>query len=157
MSARLKIKIHLQIATATSPIPSLKALQTWLTATLKHLPKQPATIFKNLTVRLVDEAESAHLNETFRHKNGPTNVLSFLEQEIPGFVPTSLGDLAICAPLVLKEADEQNKPIIAHWAHLFIHGTLHLLGYDHIKKKEASIMENLEGTILESLGFENPY
>jgi len=110
-----------------------------------------------LTVRFVDEGEAAELNRRWRGKSGPTNVLSFpvsgLEQAAPGL----LGDIVVCAPVVEREAEQQGKRLQAHWAHMVVHGTLHLLGYDHENNEEADIMESLEATILAGLGFPNPY
>jgi len=111
-----------------------------------------------LTIRLVDEAEGRELNHTWRQKDYATNVLSF-----PADVPDELldipllGDLVICVPVVAREAAEQGKPQEAHWAHLVIHGCLHLLGYDHIDDAEADEMEALERQLLAELGHPDPY
>lgn len=110
-----------------------------------------------MTVRIVDEDESAELNQTYRHKSGPTNVLSFPFENPPGVELPLLGDLVICAPVVEREAGEQNKTIQAHWAHMVVHGTLHLQGYDHIQADEATQMEQIETDILAELGYSNPY
>ena len=96
-------------------------------------------------------------NARYRHKPGPTNVLSFpFEADIPLEVPL-LGDLVICAAVVEREAREQDKPIEAHWAHMLVHGTLHLLGYDHVTDAQAHEMETTEIQLLQQLGFSNPY
>ncbi len=110
-----------------------------------------------LTIRIVDEKESAYLNEHYRHKNGPTNVLSFPAEYADDIPVTLLGDIILCAPLVLKEAKTQNKDIQAHWAHLTVHGSLHLLGYDHSNAQDAQKMESCEIDILKQIGFTNPY
>jgi probable rRNA maturation factor len=110
-----------------------------------------------LSIRISSSAEIAELNKTYRGKNKPTNVLSFpadLPEELA--IPL-LGDLVICAPVVEDEARQQNKTLEAHWAHMIIHGTLHLLGYDHINDDEAEQMESLETEILASLGYPDPY
>lgn len=112
-----------------------------------------------LSIRLVDDAESAELNQTYRDKTGPTNVLSF-PVDLPAhlaFELPLLGDLVICAPLVEREALTQNKPLESHWAHLTLHGCLHLLGYDHIDPEEAEIMEAIERSLMQALEFDDPY
>lgn len=101
---------------------------------------------------MINKKESALLNKTYRNKSGPTNVLSFVYDTNPVF-----GDIALCAPLITQQAKGQQKSINAHWAHLIVHGCLHLLGYDHIKKSDAIIMEKREIAILTQLGFNNPY
>lgn len=110
-----------------------------------------------ICIKIIDTAESQNLNKTYRGKDKPTNVLSF-PSDIPDFVESShLGDLAICASIVEQEAQAQNKHVIDHWAHLTIHGCLHLLGYDHIEDTEADKMEALEIELLAELGIGNPY
>lgn len=108
-------------------------------------------------IRVVDVAESAELNQTYRHKPGPTNVLSFPCEVPPGVPNPLLGDLVICAPVVEREAREQGKTAEAHWAHLVVHGLLHLRGYDHGEEEDAERMESLEVDILSRLGYPNPY
>jgi len=114
-----------------------------------------------VTIRVVDEAESAGLNEGFREKPGPTNVLAFpADNDIPDFIEEAadeLGDLVICLPVVQREAAEQSKSVTAHMTHMTVHGTLHLLGYDHISPDEAEAMESLEVQALSRLGLANPY
>lgn len=146
------IKLVLQNCTQITKIPSRYYFQRWITLALAGR-KKPAEV----TIRLVDEPESALLNKTYRHKKGPTNVLSFPFETPVDLKLPFLGDLVICAPLVYKEAKQQQKIALAHWAHLTIHGVLHLLGYDHIKDDEATIMENIEIKLLARLGYENPY
>jgi len=110
-----------------------------------------------LLLRLVDETESAELNEKYRHKSGSTNVLSFPYQPTAEMNLAVWGDLVICAPVVAREAQQQQKPEQAHWAHMLIHGLLHLQGYDHQDQSSADEMEALEIHILARLGFNNPY
>lgn len=110
-----------------------------------------------VTLRIVDEAESQDLNLQYRHKDKPTNVLSFPFEAPPGITVPLAGDLVICAPVVVHEATAQGKPPAAHWAHMVIHGMLHLQGYDHIEDQDADVMEALEIRLLASLGFGNPY
>jgi probable rRNA maturation factor len=110
-----------------------------------------------LTVRIVGETEGATLNRRWRGKRGATNVLSFPGTAVPGGGPDLLGDIVICAPVVDREARQQGKPRAAHWAHMVVHGTLHLLGYDHESRAQAAVMEALEARLLARLGVENPY
>lgn len=148
----MTLEIILQEDCETAHNPTLDLLQLWVSTTLHHVKNPPKE--GELTVRLIDEEESAVLNQTFRQKSGPTNVLAFpYDDEAEYFT----GDLALCAPLVKEEAHAQEKLIIAHWAHLIIHGTLHLMGYDHIEPSDARIMEKLEQQIMQELGYEDPY
>jgi len=124
------------------------------TAQRRHRDAQQ--IFQ-LVVRLVDEQESADLNLNYRHKAGPTNVLSFPFEPPPGVRDSHLGDLVICAQVVRREAMEQGKPEADHWAHMLVHGVLHLLGYDHQDETEAERMESLERRILASCHIPDPY
>jgi probable rRNA maturation factor len=112
-----------------------------------------------IVIRIVDETESAMLNERYRGKPGPTNVLAFPAGDIaaPGIGTRLLGDVVICAPVVASEAESQNKPLEAHWAHLVIHGCLHLCGYDHESGAEAREMERRERALLAELGIGDPY
>ena len=108
-------------------------------------------------IRIVDETESAILNQQYRQKPGPTNILSFIFEAPENIDLQLLGDLVICAPVVIREAQQQNKKIHDHWAHITIHGTLHLQGYDHQGEKEAEDMETREIAILKKLNMANPY
>lgn len=145
-------KIALQQASCSNTVPSVAQLRDWANAALQG--KREAA---ELLVRVVDEAESAALNNTYRGKNTPTNVLSFPLDAPPNIPCIHLGDLVVCAPVVEREAAEQGKRIEAHWAHMVVHGVLHLLGYDHINDAEASFMESDETRILQSLGYPDPY
>lgn len=147
----MTIEVDVQLATGFQPLPDKPEFDRWVTAALQQ--KTDA----ELTLRLVDEAESRELNSKYRGKDAPTNVLSFPAGLPPGVDIPLLGDVVICAPLVHREAAEQNKPVQAHWAHLVIHGVLHLLGYDHQEEREALEMEALEVDLLSSLGFPDPY
>lgn len=146
--------IDLQLATEHDHLPTLSQLSKWVDETLAKANANPQS---ELTIRIVDKEESHSLNHQYRGFDKPTNVLSFPFDAPPGIEVDLLGDLVICAPIVEKEAKEQNKPQIAHWAHLVIHGTLHLLGFDHIEDEEAEEMEGLEKEIMHSLGYEDPY
>ena len=133
-------------------LPTAEQIEQWATAAV-----QPQSDEVEMTVRIVDEAESHELNLNYRGKDRPTNVLSF-PFECPDEVELPLlGDLVICRQVVEREAQEQDKPVMAHWAHMVVHGSLHLLGYDHIKDDEAEEMESLETQIMTGLGFADPY
>jgi probable rRNA maturation factor len=151
--------IDLQEASEHPNLPTLSQLSKWVDAALRLSRSEQDSHEQEyeLTIRIVDEEESQELNSQYRGKDKPTNVLSF-PFEAPAEIELNLlGDLVICAPVVAKEAVEQSKPEIAHWAHMVIHGTLHLQGYDHIEDDEAEVMENLEIKILSQLGYPNPY
>lgn len=150
----MKIKLAIQNASASSRVPAKADVTHWAAAALEGRRKRA-----RLSLRIVDEEESADLNGRYRGKARPTNVLSFLFEAPPGLPdPLSLiGDLAICAPVVEREALEQGKSLEAHWAHMVVHGVLHLLGHDHLDEVEAQEMEALETRILEELGFPAPY
>ena len=148
-----KMIIDLQIACEQeSGLPTAEQIEQWATAAV-----QPQSDEVEMTVRIVDEAESHALNLNYRGKDRPTNVLSF-PFECPDEVELPLlGDLVICRQVVEREAQEQDKPLMAHWAHMVVHGSLHLLGYDHIEDDEAEEMESLETQIMTGLGFADPY
>jgi len=148
-----KMIIDLQIACEEeSGLPTAEQIEQWATAAV-----QPQSNEVEMTVRIVDEAESHALNLNYRGKDRPTNVLSF-PFECPDEVELPLlGDLVICRQVVEREAQEQDKPLMAHWAHMVVHGSLHLLGYDHIEDDEAEEMESLETQIMTELGFADPY
>ncbi len=138
---------------ATSEIvPDEQRVRDWVLAALEQ-DRAGAEI----TVRIVDTEEGAQLNRTYRHKDYATNVLSFPYDAPPGVDVGVMGDLAICAPVVAREAREQGKELAAHWAHMIVHGVLHLRGYDHLREDEALRMEALETEILKALGFADPY
>ena len=145
--------LDLQLACADeNHLPAESDFQRWLEAAVT--PFQPES---EVTIRLVDEAESNELNLTYRGKDKPTNVLSFPFEAPPGIELPLLGDLIICRQVVEQEAAEQGKTVEAHWAHMVVHGTLHLLGYDHIEDEEAEEMEALETEIMLALGYPDPY
>ena len=108
-------------------------------------------------VRIVDESEIIELNQRFRKKAEPTNVLSFPFEDPPGTQTDVLGDVVVCAPIVSSQAQTEGKPLSAHWAHMVVHGIMHLRGYDHETPEEANAMEHKETRILEGLGFPDPY
>jgi probable rRNA maturation factor len=153
--------IDLQIALTTdvtTAIPAEADFQVWANAALREAGVSRAT---EITVRVVDADESRTLNRDYREKDKPTNVLSF-PNELPDFLRDQfevlpLGDLVICAAVVLDEAAEQDKTTRDHWAHLTVHGILHLLGFDHINDTDAEEMEAKEISALQTLGIANPY
>jgi probable rRNA maturation factor len=147
-------RIQVQRAIRNVAAPTSNQFRQWASAALKD--RIPAA---EITIRIVDEKEMLALNSTYRHKHKTTNVLSFPFSAPPDItleIPL-LGDLVICAAVVKQEAIDQHKTETEHWAHMVVHGTLHLLGYDHEVPAEADIMEALETTILQQLGFDNPY
>jgi probable rRNA maturation factor len=148
MSSNPVINVQRRVNAAGVPAPS--TLRAWALAALEGAT--PGEI----TIRVVAEEESASLNGKFRHKPYPTNVLSF-PYEAEALSEPVLGDLVICAPVVAREATEQNKDPHAHWAHMVVHGVLHLLGHDHIQEDEAERMEAKERQILARIGFPDPY
>jgi probable rRNA maturation factor len=144
--------VDVQYAMAVDGIPGEDTIRQWV---LQALPEQKKEA--ELTVRIVDEAEITALNHRYRGKDGPTNVLSFPYEGIPGVATELLGDIVICAPVVASEAVAQHKPLDAHWAHIVVHGVLHLLGFDHQHDDHAHQMETREAELLASLGYANPY
>lgn len=148
--------VEIQCICTDYSTPTQTTLTHWINTTLTIALYQ-ASFSPELTVRIVDEAESEALNKQWRHCSKPTNVLSFPFEQTPSLDVLLLGDIVVCAPLIIQEAHAQKKPVEAHWAHLIVHGTLHLLGYDHLEDKQAHIMEDLEITILHRLGYANPY
>jgi probable rRNA maturation factor len=140
------------MASASEEAPDPQSIERWIGAAIGD--QREST---ELSVRIVDAEEGKALNEQFRGSTGATNVLSFpFENESPQPLPL-IGDIVICAPVVAKEAREQNKALNAHWAHMIIHGVLHLLGYDHQNENDANLMESLETKIMQGLGFPPPY
>jgi len=145
-------QIEIQTIFKSNGQPDQEQIQRWVDAALEGFNQGT-----EIVVRIVDEQESAELNEQYRHKKGPTNILSFPVEVPEGIELNLLGDLVICAPILEKEALEQHKALTDHWAHIIVHGVLHLLGYDHIYDDEAELMESEEITILNKLNIKNPY
>ena len=146
------VTVELQYAVSEKALPTEAQFQEWAKVINTQDGKSQIA-----AIRIVDEQEMIVLNKEYRQKNGPTNVLSFpaqLHEEVD--VPF-IGDIVICAPVVINEAKEQHKIEESHWAHMTVHGILHLQGYDHINETEAMQMESLEIQIMHQLGFENPY
>jgi probable rRNA maturation factor len=154
------VQLDVQVAVDdAADVPDAEQIQVWANAAVQYAEPERAT--SQMTVRIVELDEITQLNEQYRQKTGPTNVLSFPFDLPPGMpaeaVESELGDVVVCADVVRREAVEQEKPLVAHWAHMIVHGTLHLLGYDHIQDADAQQMETLEIAVLAELGYANPY
>ena len=149
----LELELDIQVACAPHPgLPSKQQLHHWASTALSGHRNHA-----ELSIRLVDEQESQSLNRDYRDKDKPTNVLSFPADLPPELQLPLLGDLVICRQVVEREAAEQSKAASDHWAHMVIHGTLHLLGFDHIDDGDAEEMESLETALLQQLNISNPY
>lgn len=149
----MSLELDIQNASVAPDLPAPDELRNWAEAALAGRRDRA-----ELSIRLVDEVEGAILNGRFRGRRGPTNVLSFPFEPLPGLEDCDLiGDLVICAPVVAREAAEQGKSLHAHWAHMLVHGVLHLLGFDHLDAAQAARMEALETRIIRALGFPAPY
>lgn len=142
--------IAIQCVSRLAHIPSERLFRKWIAAALL-VPAKPA----ELTLRIVNAAEGRNLNSAFRGKDYATNVLTFVYHEKKSRM--LMGDLVLCAPIVAREAREQGKPLAAHYAHLTVHGVLHLAGFDHESEKDAKVMEAREAKVLAALGYANPY
>jgi probable rRNA maturation factor len=161
--SRVAIEIAVQIATSRKGVPHASSLSQWARSAYVASRRRKA-VGAELTIRVIGAAESRRLNRTWRAKDKPTNVLSFPGDGLSPSAPYALqptvavlGDLAICAPVVAREAREQGKQVQAHWAHMVIHGVLHLMGYDHENDRDARAMESLETRVLAQLGYPHPY
>jgi probable rRNA maturation factor len=164
------VVVTVQNPARSTGVPKRAELERWALRALA------SDVRGELTIRIVDDRESAQLNSRYRGKEGPTNVLSFSSDrhgwrecrkrreqpaaDVPaagGEEPLPYGDVVICAAVVEREAREQGKPLAAHWAHMVVHGALHLQGYDHENARDAGIMEARERALLAELGFPDPY
>lgn len=159
----MNITADIQVASEGDDVPDPESINGWLRevvrnqSVIKHCSVTRDEHDVEVCVRIVGIDEIQYLNSTYRHKTGPTNVLSF-PASLPADVPIELlGDIVICAAVVNGETAQQHKTPRAHWAHMVIHGTLHLLGYDHENDRDAELMEGLETEILQALGFPSPY
>ena len=153
------LHVDIQVASTSQNLPNQGQIDQWALAAITAAcqasgqERQEAEI----SLRIVDNDEGTELNEHWRQKQGPTNVLSFPSDFPAELNLPLLGDLVVCSPVVEREALEQGKSLQAHWAHMIVHGTLHLLGYDHIADEEAQEMEALESQVIQQLGFPDPY
>jgi probable rRNA maturation factor len=148
-------ELDVQYAVTTADLPTVADFQTWVDDTLNFMRYNKTA--PELTLRIVDLSEGRDLNKQWRHRDYATNVLSFPFECPPGVPLNLLGDIVLCAPVVAQEAQDQGKISQAHWAHLVVHGVLHLLGYDHLSDEEAQEMETLEIEILQHFNYPNPY
>lgn len=144
--------LDIQLVSQSHQIPEKNKFQKWVDAILSD-----ETENSEIVIRIVDEAEMIQFNEQYRDKKGTTNILSFPFEVPEGIESDLLGDLLVCAPVVEQESSQQNKELEHHWAHLIIHGVLHLLGYNHIEDSDAEEMEVLEIGILSKIKIKNPY
>lgn len=140
-----KLKLSIQYATDAQEIPTTSNFEQWINAALSEDAE--------ITIRIVDEAEGRNLNERFRGKKTATNVLTFFYDDLHPLT----GDIVLCATVIEKEAQQQHKTLIAHYAHLTVHGVLHLQGYDHGNDQDAAAMEQIETKIVTALGYDDPY
>ena len=159
----MRARIHVDRDSAVPNLPAVRSIRAWVRAALEACGSGPcprfahASIDGEIAIRIVDEPEMRALNARYRRKDCATNVLAFPAGLPPGIDVPLLGDIVVCAPVVLREAAEQSKAVRAHWAHLLVHGTLHLLGHDHERPRTAAAMEALERRVLATLGFPDPY
>jgi probable rRNA maturation factor len=144
--------VEIQTIFESAGQPSEAEIQLWVDTALEEIERDT-----EIVVRIVDESESAELNEQYRYKQGPTNILSFPVEIPEGIDLNLLGDLVVCASILAKEAQQQNKLLAHHWAHIIMHGVLHLLGYDHLDDEQAEEMESKEIALLQKLNIPNPY
>jgi len=162
----MMLDIDLQIALPDSTklsiyLPTIQNFEEWIRAALSTQTQLSHQKPIELTLRIVEAEESQNLNNEYRDKQKPTNILSF-PSDVPDFISAQqetlyLGDLIICATVLLEEAQQQQKQIAHHWAHICVHGVLHLLGYDHVQEQEAEAMEGLERIILHNIDVDDPY
>ena len=145
--------VDVQLTDGSAKTPDAQQIRGWVAAVFTTLERSPLA----LTVRVVGEEEMTKLNRRYRGRDQPTNVLSFPIEPLPGMCTDLLGDIVVCGPVVDREATIQHKPPMDHWAHMVVHGMLHLFGYDHESDQEATAMETLEKSVLEGLGFSDPY
>ncbi len=143
----------IQLADNSFETPNVEKMCEWVAEVFCLAKRRP----QELTIRIVGDEEMTVLNRRYRGHDSPTNVLSFPLEEILNVDTDALGDVVICGPVVNREAVSQNKPVVSHWAHIIIHGVLHLLGYDHQSQSDALTMEALESSILREFGFADPY
>ena len=148
----MAVKVEVQYASNECNLPNRRLITEWVILALSDIDKNV-----EMSVRIVDEVEGKALNKRWRNRDYATNVLSFPLKTEEGPAAGLLGDIVICAPVIRNEATEQKKILQNHWAHMVIHGTLHLIGYDHTNDNDAEKMESLEIELLNKIGINNPY
>ena len=153
------VQVDVLVASNVTDVPDMVVIRQWLEQAITHVG---ASGTLEVSVKVVDEDEGRSLNRQYRDKDYATNVLSFplldaAKASMPAGPPTALGDIVICGPIVAREAREQGLHSPDHWAHMLVHGALHLLGYDHVTDAQAAEMESLEVLILADGGVRNPY
>jgi len=155
------VLVDVQVAAGLSDVPDVSEIQKWLDKAISHVGTDATRDFE-VSVRIVAEEEGRALNRQFRERDNATNVLSFplldaSSATLPRELPLALGDIVICGPVVVREACEQGKKNDDHWAHMLVHGALHLFGYDHQSDEQSAVMESLEARILAAGGVGDPY
>jgi probable rRNA maturation factor len=145
--------VEIQRADYSTEMPDVQQIRDWISVVFETLNRVPLA----LTIRVVCEEEMTELNRRYRGQDQATNVLSFPFRPLPGICTDLLGDIVVCGPMLEREAAFQHKQPIGHWAHMIVHGMLHLFGYDHQNNQEAIVMETLETSVLDQLGFPDPY
>ncbi len=153
-----KVTVDVQVASAVTSVPDQATIQCWIQDAVRAIDPERVC---EVSVRIVDEDEGRSLNQRYRGKDYATNVLAFPGTDslhhLPPELPRILGDIVVCGPVVEREAEHQHKAVVDHWAHLLIHGTLHMLGHDHESDDEAGKMEKIETRLLEQYGIRDPY
>lgn len=153
MGTTAELVTDVQNVSGDRNVPKTALIQAWAAAAYGKVANTEAEV----TVRVVGEEDGRQLNMQYRNKPVATNVLSFPFEDPPNIKTQILGDIVLCAPVITREALDQSKPLAAHWAHMIVHGVLHLCGYRHDVENDADLMEQLEAQIIEQIGFTNPY
>jgi len=153
MGTIAELATEVQNVSGYGNVPKTELIRAWAATAYGKVANTDAEV----TVRVVDEEDGRQLNMQYRNQPAATNVLSFPFEDPPGMKTKILGDIVLCAPVISREALDQGKPLAAHWAHMIVHGVLHLCGYRHDVENDADLMEQLEAQIIEQIGFTNPY
>jgi probable rRNA maturation factor len=151
------LQVSVQIAAPRKGVPHARQLRAWASKGFEAANGAVRECTAHVVLRIVSARESRTLNRTWRGKDKPTNVLSFPAGDVVADGVRELGDIVICRDVVAAEARAQRKALGAHWAHMVVHGMLHLLGYDHVRARDAAVMERSEARILQEFGYRDPY